>query len=112
MRDRNLLVLVAVLAVLGLSFSVVWLRVEGMGFHMGPWMEYGEWWWAWWMPLGMVIFFVVIGVGLYLLIRGFEIRESKADRALEIARERYARGEITAEEFEKIKKSLSEGRSQ
>jgi len=35
-----------------------------------------------------------------------EIRQVEKDEALEVARMRYARGEITVEEFEKIKKQL------
>jgi len=104
MKEKELAIIAILLAVAALSISAVWSGTGGMGFHMTPWMGYGGWWW---MPLGMVLFWVIVGLGLYLLITGFEPRRSESDRALVIARERYARGEITAEEFEKIRKSLS-----
>ncbi|MBS7631753.1 SHOCT domain-containing protein [Candidatus Bathyarchaeota archaeon] len=67
----------------------------------------------WWMPLTMVFFWVLIGLGIYLIIRAFfpstSLRsERESNRAMEIAKERLARGEITIEEFERIKKSLLE----
>jgi len=104
MKERELAVTAILLAVAALSILAVWSGTGGMGFHMTPWMGYGGWWW---MPLGMVLFLVIVGLGLYLVITRFEPRRSESDRALVTARERYARGEITAEEFEKIRKSLS-----
>jgi len=69
---------------------------------MGPWMGWG------WMGLGMILFWVLIGVGIYLLLGGYvRPRRGEDDRALVIARERYARGEITLEELEEMKRNLS-----
>lgn len=61
----------------------------------------------WWMPLGFIIFWVLVGLGVYLIIRGLGSSRAEEDRALEIARERYARGEITSEEYEEIRRKLS-----
>jgi len=104
MRERELAVTAILLAVVALSVSAVWSGMGGMGFHMTPWIGHNGWWW---MPLGMVLFWAMVGLGLYLLITGFEPRRNESDRALATARERYARGDITAEEFDKIKKNLS-----
>ncbi len=69
-------------------------------------------WWGnwggigWWWLLGAVFW-----VGIIMLIiwgvREFTRRGSGGtSSALDIARERYARGEISREEFETIKKNL------
>ena len=64
-------------------------------------------WWMWsaWgigMMLMMLVFWgaVIVGlvVGIRWLMRG--LRPSPADRALDILRERYARGEIGKDEFD------------
>ena len=66
--------------------------MNGMGFM-----------WIW-----VIIFVIIILAGVYFFSEGF-----KQDRApqrltssLEILKERYARGEITEDEFKKIKKEL------
>ena len=80
------------------------MSFDMMNFNMmGPWFGFGGW-----MILVMIAFWVIIGVGVYLVISYFyrPMRGSEYDRALAIARERYARGEITTEEYEKIRKNL------
>jgi putative membrane protein len=101
MRERDLLILVAVTFVfLALIFSA------GMGGGMmGGWMGMGGWGWN---PILMLGFLLLISAGVYLLLTGSSLSEGRGDdRPLEIARERYARGEITREELEEIKKDLS-----
>ena len=59
--------------------------------------------------LTMIIFWAAIIVGLVALIKWL-IQESKGGAggksAIDILKERYAKGEISAEEFEKMKKNL------
>lgn len=81
----------------------------GMGPGMMGWGGVG-----WFGPLFMVLFWVLIIVLIVLLIRWlFSLNHPKAtsapqaDSALEILRQRYARGEINKEEFEAKKKDLS-----
>ena len=57
-----------------------------------------------------LIFWIIIIVGAYLLIKYLieqnKARSEKEKSALDIAEVRYAEGEITEEEFEEIKKRL------
>jgi uncharacterized membrane protein len=72
-----------------------------MNFMMGPGMMGG------WMGPWMWIFWIAIACGAYLLITGSPgFSRGRHGGALAIAAERFARGEITSEEFEKIKESL------
>jgi len=83
-------------------------------WHMGPGMM-GGWGLGWMGGIFMIIFWALIIVGLVFLIRWF-IHSSKdmsgihhgysSSRALDILKERYARGEIDKEEFEQKKKDL------
>lgn len=92
--------------------AIVTLSGGGMGYPMGPWMmrPWMSGWGMGWglMGLGMVFFWIVIGLGVFFLVASYRRpwRED-GDRALDIARERYARGEITQEEFEKVRRAFS-----
>jgi len=70
--------------------------------HMG-------WGGGWVMLISMSAFWLVaiglIAFGVVALTR--HDRHPAGGGALEIARQRYARGEITAEEFEKLKRDLA-----
>jgi putative membrane protein len=57
----------------------------------------------------MILFWVLIIVAVVLGIRWLmgQGKESQSDSALEVLRQRYARGEINKEEFESRKKDLS-----
>jgi putative membrane protein len=68
------------------------------------------WWWGF-GPLPMLLFWVLIIVALVAL--GKSIFERSGDRprdktALDILKERYARGEIGKEEFEHKKRDLND----
>lgn len=67
--------------------------------------------WGLWgigMMLFMFAFWALVIVGLVLGIRWFlgQGREPRADRALTILRERYARGEIGKDEFDARRRDL------
>jgi putative membrane protein len=68
-------------------------------------------WGAWGigMMLVMLTFWVLVIVGLVALVRWLATqgRESRTDTALEILRQRYARGEINKDEFDARKRDLS-----
>ena len=72
------------------------------------------WWWPMWMfPLLMpVVILTVLIIALYLIFgRGARLPWEppggrEAESALDILKKRYARGEITKEEFEQMKKDI------
>lgn len=75
----------------------------GWGMHPMMWGA-----WGFGMMFMMVLFWGLVIVGIVLAIRWLigQGRENRADSALEILRQRYARGEINKEEFEAKKKDL------
>jgi putative membrane protein len=76
---------------------------------MWGWHDGIGWWMVFWMVLfwGVIVALVVWGVKK-LTERGSSGSSTSEKRdPLDIAKERYARGEISREEFEQIKKDLS-----
>lgn len=82
-------------------------------WHMGRWIM-GDWGMGWFGMIFMVIFWGLIIVGLVLLIRWLiqntsgksHSAVSTGSKAMDILKERYARGEINHDEFESMKKDL------
>ncbi|MFB3819654.1 MAG: SHOCT domain-containing protein [Candidatus Methylomirabilales bacterium] len=76
-----------------------------MGDHPMMWM-----WGAWGigMMIVMLLFWAAVIAGIVLGIRWLlgQGRPGRGDAALDILRERYARGEINREEFEQRKRDL------
>jgi putative membrane protein len=74
------------------------------------WEMHPMWWWGWGtgMMAMMFLFWVLFIVGLIVSIRWLlgKGRERPPDSALEILRQRYARGEINKDEFEIRRKDL------
>ena len=58
------------------------------------------------MDLGMGVFWVLFMVGVFLLFSDRFSLRSGNDNAKDIARERFARGEISQDEFEELMKRL------
>ncbi len=106
MRDRIMLMSLSTMALIPASAMAQegpWER--GWGMHHGWWM---------WGPAGavmmlmMLVFWAVVITGLVAGIRWLarQGRQQRPDRALDILRERYARGEINKEEFEARRRDL------
>jgi putative membrane protein len=81
--------------------------------HMGPWIM-GNWGMGWFGMIFMIIFWGLIIVGFVLLIKWLiQNTSGKApsgvstgSKAMDILKERYARGEINRDGFESMKKDL------
>jgi putative membrane protein len=81
-------------------------RPDFWGMHP-MWGMWGAWGIG--MMFMMLVFWGLVIVGLVLGIRWLvtQGRESRSDAALDILRQRYARGEMDREEFEARKRDLS-----
>ncbi len=114
------LVVVGVLILLPLLGGIGMMGRTGM---MGPGMMGGGWFgapWAtegvgggWWMPFLGMFFWLLILAGIGLVIASLVRRDGAGTPAgrdetpLEILKRRLARGEVTREEYDAIKKELS-----
>lgn len=84
-------------------------RAYEWGWGMHPmWGVWGAWGIG--MMLMVLIFWAVVIVAIVLGIRWLasQGREPRPDTALEILRQRYARGDVTKEEFEAKKRDLGQ----
>jgi putative membrane protein len=84
------------------------------GWQMGPGMM-GNYGMGWFGGIFMIVFWILIIVGLVFLIRWLiQSTGKKGDsgprgsRAMEILKERYARGEIDKTQFEAMKRDLAD----
>jgi putative membrane protein len=87
MSEKNTLLAVG----LGILLLILLIPGFGMGGMMGIGMGIG------------VLFWVAVAALLYYAITG---REEKEKSALEILKERYARGEISREEYLRMKEEI------
>ena len=101
------------------SFNLVSPALAQQGrysdWHMGRWMM-GGWGMGWFGMIMMLVFWALIIVGLVALIRWLVQNTGNrghsavgtGSQAMNILKERYARGEITHDEFESMKNELLE----
>jgi len=93
---------------------VQWLMTDGLlaqerAYDWGMHPMWGFWGvWGIGMMFFMLVFWGLVIVGVVLGIRWLisQGKEPRSDSALEILRQRYARGEINKEEFEARKRDL------
>ncbi|WP_265109868.1 SHOCT domain-containing protein [Halosolutus halophilus] len=74
----------------------------GTGGTMGGWGGFGGWMFLW----PVLLFGVLALLALWTGSRGREARTARPDRSLAELRERYARGELSDEEFERRRRNL------
>jgi putative membrane protein len=72
----------------------MWNMHDGSGW----WLVYGAFW--------MIVFWGILIAGVAWLAARLTTQQHGSDSAMEIARSRYARGEISQEEFERITEHL------
>lgn len=114
-----LLVIAAVMPLLGMAFLGMTTRWGNgmMGGMMGPGMMGGwtpgglgvGWIWNLFVALFLVGFLVVIVVGVYYLVTGHlgaTLSKVTEPTAVQILKQRYARGEITKEQYLEMKRHL------
>jgi len=88
------------------------------GISLAQWRNYdqgyGPGMWGWRMmgfmgPFMMIVFWIVFIVVIVLIVRWVKSSTGhvQGESALDILKKRYAKGEISKEEFENIKKDLS-----
>ncbi len=102
--------MVLLVITLGLVPNVAWAqdRTYEWGWGMHPmWGMWGIWGIG--MMLMMLVFWGVVITGIVFGIRWLvsQGHGSRSDTALDILRQRYARGEINKEEFEAKKRDLT-----
>ena len=98
---------------------LVWVAgvLSGVGAPMTAWAQQRPYDWGMhymWGPWGigmmlmMLVFFGLVVAALVLGIRWLvtQGRESRSDSALDILRQRYARGEIDKDQLEALKRDL------
>ena len=77
-----------------------------LGQYYGPHMM-GGWWWMW--IVWIAGFFILVLV-IYLLVYGLRNEgrppQPPPETPLDILKKRYAKGEITREEYERMKRDL------
>ncbi len=77
----------------------------GPGWPMHEWM----WWWGPWHMLMPLLFLSLIVAGVIFLVRKLwpdEQRRFGANRALDLLDERYAKGEIDREEYQRRRQDI------
>lgn len=82
----------------------------------GRMMDHWGWGMGWFGGIFMIVFWILVIIGMVFLIRWLvqstrggapPHSRTESSRAIDILKERYARGEIDKQEFEEKKKDLS-----
>ncbi|MEF3309467.1 SHOCT domain-containing protein [Paenibacillus sp. GYB004] len=58
------------------------------------------------MGIGALIFIVILGATVYVVIRSLMMKSRVVDRPLMILKERYVKGELSDEEYSRMRKTI------
>jgi putative membrane protein len=118
-ENRGLLIVLGVLLLIVLLMPMLGVGMMGpggMGGYWAPGSQPSGWSWSWGLAMGlgmlaMLAFWGALIVGVVLLVRWLMAAtggssERAPETALEILRRRYAAGEITAEEYARMRQEL------
>ena len=108
MQGRDVAIVVGIVVLVVLLFGGLGGGMMGFGGMMGPGLAFG------FGGLLMMVFWVLVIGGIVLLIVwavGQGVRAApggarREDAALDILKQRYARGEITQEQFDQMRRDL------
>ena len=102
-------VLIIVFVILFMFPVLAFADTEGCGF-IGGWNQMMNFGYGYGGGIFMMFMFaIVIGLIIYFIISNTKSNRytgGNSETSLDIAKERFAKGEITEEEFEKMKKAL------
>ena len=116
MNSRDLTVVLLVILGVLVLLPVLGMTLGGFGGMMGPGMMGPGMMGPGMMGPGMMggggyggfglLTLLLLVAGVVLIVLAFTRREGRSDGALEILKQRLARGEITPEQYEELKKVL------
>lgn len=108
MKGKNLFIVTGLIMALPLMANAQCQTGSG---YWGGMMGYGGGLLPFGMLTGLLLWILIIGVGIYLFKQLLRSSEGMGQsRALDIAKERYAKGEINKEEFEEMEKEIKRSR--
>lgn len=67
--------------------------------------------WHWGMWIFFIAFWLLVILGIVMVIKWFSSQASSRESSLEVLEKRYAKGEISEEDFNKTKEKITERRS-
>ena len=70
------------------------------------WSDYWPWPWMFFGPLMIIFFIVICAAMMFFMMRGGMMHRSRGGYALDVLKERFARGEISETEYEQRRRLL------
>jgi putative membrane protein len=100
--------LISVYAILGAILMAIPAEAQWRGYGPGcGMMGWGHHGLLWPIPVGLLSILVILSIIWFVRSMARSRKDGTEDSAIEIVKKRYAKGEITREEFEKIKEDIA-----
>ncbi|HOI86174.1 MAG TPA: SHOCT domain-containing protein [Acholeplasmataceae bacterium] len=106
MQKKTLIWILSISLVLIIGSVILWL-IFGTSNEQYPFF-YGHMVGGWMMPMGMIGMGLIWFVVLVFFYQMFQTKQNHYQEAMDILKERLARGEISIEEYEQLKKMIKE----